>query len=140
MSHLHCYMIALAEDTEDAKSNVRGFIDDYYAREFYDYGGLEEGEEVVLLSEIRESLEATKAKETADRLAEIENEIKNWKAMDNRSMLGFSYVRYGKVLQESFCQDMPLFNIDNWDWSLPTKVPEEANNCNWYAVRADLHY
>jgi len=140
MSHLHCYMITLAENAEDAKSNVRCWIEDRFEKEFFDYGGLEDGEEVVLLSEIRESLEETKATETADRLSEIESQIKNWKEMENKSMLGFSYVRYGNVLQESFCSDMPLFNIEDWDWSIPTEVPEEAKNNNWYAVRADLHY
>jgi len=139
MAHLHCYMITLAEDAEDAKSNVRCWIEDRFEKEFFDYGGLEDGEEVVLLSEIRESLEITKVRVTEERLAEIEKDIQKWKDI-NRAMLGFSYVRYGNVFQEGFCSDMPFFNIEDWDWSLPTDAPKKAGKSEWYAVRVDLHY
>jgi len=142
--HLHCYMITLAESAEDAKSTVEDWIEEHFEREFYDYGGLEKGEEVVLLSEIRERLEAEKAEEVNRLIPEIENEIQKWKESGNRSMEGYSYVRYGNVLQESFCPDMPFFNINDWDWSLPEFVPKDCGDpesqYDWYAVKVDLHF
>jgi hypothetical protein len=35
---------------------------------------------------------------------------------------------------------MPYFNMENWDWSVPDKVPETAAGSDWYAVKADLHF
>jgi hypothetical protein len=142
--HLHCNFITLAENEEDAKSNVCYWIDDYANKEFFDYGGLESseeyaGEEVVLLDEIRERLAEDKA-EVDNLLPLIEHDIQTYKEAGNRKWLGFCHKRYGRILDEDLTSDMPFFNIENWDWSLPVEVPEEAKSNNWYAVRVDLHF
>jgi hypothetical protein len=137
--HLHCNFITLAESVGDAKSNVNCFIDEYAGRYFFDYGGLEEPDEpVVLLDEIREQLEADKA-EVDKLLPKIEEEIKVCKIKGHKSMEGYHHKRYGRILDEDLTSDMPFFNIENWDWSLPVEVPEESESNNWYAVRVDLH-
>ena len=137
--HIHVYIITLAEDVEDAKSNVSSWIDEYADREFFDWGGLEEPDDVVLLSEIIGELE--KEKEEADkRIPYYEEKIAVSKAQKSRSMTGFYYKQLGMILCENPTDDMPFFNIEQWDWSLPTEVPKKAAGMNWYAVKADLHY
>jgi len=137
--HLHTDIITLAEDAEDAKSTVSGWIDDHFEKEFYDYGGLEEGEGVALVSDVVKELEEAK-KYPEQQLIEIQKDIEKYKEAGNRGMEGFSHIRYGNILQESFCSDMPFFNIENWDWSIPTEVPENSEGCQWFAVRVDLHF
>ena len=141
MSHLSVYIITLAADAEDAKSEVESWLDDYANREFFDYGSIEEPEKVVLLSEIRKELEEKKA-EAESALPSIEIEIQRYKESGNRRMEGFSHKRYGAVLDEDLCSDMPFFNIENWDWSIPTEIPTlngDTEGMEWYAVMVDLH-
>jgi len=140
--HLHCWFVVLAGNPDEAKSEAETFIEEQHEKQFFDYGGLDEPEEVVPLGEIRERLKEEAEEYTAERLSEIEKDIERWKAMGNRGLLGHSYKRYGEVLSEDFCLDMPLFNITDWSWELPDKVPEgeEYKGHSWYAVRVDLHY
>jgi len=140
--HLHTYFLTLAEDVDDAKSNVESFIEDRFEKEFFDYGGLEESEKEIAfpLSEVLDRLKKSMDYTEKEILPEVENDIEEYKKTGNRTMLGYSHVRYGHILMESLCADMPFFNINCWDWTIPTKVPEEAKGCEWYAVMVDLHY
>ena len=141
--HIHTYFLTLAEDADEAKSNVESFIEDRFEKEFFDYGGLEETEESKLVSSVNDvciDLRESKFFTENDLLESIRKEIEQWKASGNRTMEGYAHKRYGEILMESFCADMPFFNIENWDWSIPTKVPEEAEGCQWFAVKVDLHY
>jgi len=138
--HLHIYLITLAEDEGEATSNVSCFIDDHFEKEFYDYGGLEEPEKVVLLDEVRENLAKEKEEWINEMIPKIENDMILYKEKGFRDQEGYAHKRYGDILCESFCPDMPFFNIDNWDWSLPMEIPEEAKNQKWFAVMVDLHF
>jgi len=140
--HLHCWFVVLAGNPDEAKSEAETFIEEQHEKQFFDYGMLDGPEEAVPLGEIREMLKEEAEKDTAERLFEIEKSIEKWKAMGSRQMLGYSYKRYGEILSEGFCPDMPFFNITDWSWELPDKVPErkEYKGHIWYAVRVDLHY
>jgi hypothetical protein len=138
--HLYVYIFTLAESVEEAKDDVRYWIDDYANREFFDYGGLAEPETAMLVSEVP-ATELEEARAETERLPPIiEADITQYKALGNRGMEGYSHIRYGHVLNESLCSDMPYFNKENWDWDIPTKVPEESKGLEWYAVKADLHF
>ena len=137
--HMHVYLITLALDAEDAKSEAEAWIGHHTLEEFFDYGSVEEPEDIVLVSSIRKDLEEGRA-EAEERLPGIERQIGMFKASGDRSMEGYCHKRYARILQEDPCEDMPYFNIENWDWSLPTIVPEKAKGKDWYAVRVDLHF
>ena len=136
--HLHVYLITLATDTEDARLEAETWIG-HHNGEFFDYGSVEDPGRVVLVSSIRKELEEGRA-EAEKRLPVIERQIGMFKASGDRDMEGYCHKRYARILQEDTCEDMPYFNIENWDWSLPTEVPEKANGRDWYAVWVDLHY
>jgi hypothetical protein len=138
--YLHVYIFTLAEDDEDAKSKVSSWLDDYADREFYDYAGREEPEKSMLLKEVPASELEDALYETERLLPIIEGDIAQHKASGNRGMEGYSHIRYGHILNQSLCSDMPYFNMENWDWSVPDKVPETAVGSDWYAVKADLHF
>jgi len=137
--HLYVDIITLAESVEDAKSNVRCWINDYADKEFFDWGDLEDGEKVVLLDEARDALEKQKAK-VNERLQELDKGIQNYKETGDRGAEGYLHKLYADILLENVTDEMPFFNIENWDWSLPVEVPEESKGFNWYAVRVDLHF
>ena len=135
---LNVYMITLAEDAQNAASEVESWLDHYANREFFDSGELEEPEEIVLVSEILKELEDKKAN-VEKLLSVIADDIKKYRENNNRSMEGYSYKRYGRILDEDPCPDMPFFNISNWDWSTPTEAPDNSTGMTWYAVMAKLY-
>jgi hypothetical protein len=138
--HLQCYIFTLAENDEDAKSNVRSWLDDYAGREFYDYAGLDEPETALLVKDIP-ATELEEAREETERLLPvIKNDIDLWEKEGNHSMEGYCHCRYGRILGEYLCSEMPYYNMDTGDWSIPDKVPDEAKGMNWYAVRANFHF
>jgi hypothetical protein len=129
--HLHVYIITLAKDAEDAKSKVSCWLDEYAEREFYDYAGIDEPETSLLLKDVPTG-ELEDARYESERLLPIiEGDIAQYKATGSRGMEGYSHIRYGHILNENLCSDMPYFNMENWDWSVPDKVPETAIGSNW---------
>jgi hypothetical protein len=139
--HVHVYIFTLAESKEDARSNVQCWLDDYAEREFYDYAGIDEQNITMPLSEIpKENLDAVLA-ETTRFLPIIENDIEQYKKSGNKEMEGYSHKRYGQILMESLSADMPYFNMETWDWQIPTEIPKEAGeHYSWWAVMTDFHY
>jgi hypothetical protein len=135
--HISKYLVTFAENEEDAKLKTESWLDEYAGKEFFEYGVIDEESEkqVVSLDEIREQLEAEKA-ELEKKLPEIEEEIRKCKESGNKSMEGDYHKRYGFILCEELTEDMPYFNIDLWDWSLPD---EKKDNGKWYAVLADFN-
>ena len=133
--HVFVYLLTLSESAEDAKSDVRIWLDEHSGLEFFDYGDIYEPEKVVHASDIRKELEHAKA-ETENILADIQNHIGKSKKSGDRKMEGYYYKCYGNVLMENCCQDMPFFNITDWSWGIPT----EAEGSDWYAVSVNLHY
>jgi hypothetical protein len=138
--HLYVYVFTLAENTEDAKSNVRCWLDEYAEREFYDYAVLSKPETAMLVKDVpTEELENAR-NETERQLPIIEGDIAKYKASCARGMEGYSHFRYGHILNENLCSDMPYFNMEHWDWSVPNKAHDVAIDSDWYAVMVDFHY
>ena len=137
--HMNVFIITLAEDAEDALSEVESWIDEYADREFFDYGSVIKPEQVRLVKDIAEELEKYKAI-TETYLPDIEKQIEQCKAEGSRGGEGYHHIRYGRILCEWCCYEMPFFNITDWDWSIPTKVPDHAEGRDWYAVYVDLHH
>jgi hypothetical protein len=133
-------LITIAEDADDAASTVEFWIEDHFEKEFFDWGKLEEPKKVVPLSEIKAELENGLEEWIAKRLAEVEADIAKHKASGDRMMEGYCHIRYGHILSEDCCQDMPHFNITDWCWGLSQEIPEGHEGKDWYAVRVDLHF
>jgi len=136
MSHLYKYIITLADDAEDAKVEVCCWLHDYANCEFFDYGRLEEPEQVSLVKDIVGELEQLKA-EVLKKIPAIEKDIKYYKGGERSAAEGYQHIRLGYILCEMCGDEMPFFNITNNDWSIPT---ETHNGKDWYAVMVDLHY
>jgi hypothetical protein len=139
--HVSVYLFTLAENKEDARSNVRCWLDDYCEREFYDYAGLDDRNIAKPLSAIpREEFDSA-LDDTMRFLPIIENDIRQYKESGSMGMEGYAHKRYGEILMESLTADMPYFNMEYWDWEVPKGVPKEAGEgVEWWAVMADFHY
>ena len=140
MSHLYVSIITLADDAEGAKLEVSIWLHDYANREFFDYGILAGPVQVSMVKDIVNKLERLKAEVFQGKLPAIMMEIEQSKAVGDRPGEGYHHIRYGQILCEQCCYEMPFFNITDNDWSIPTEVPGDAAGKDWYAVRVDLHY
>ena len=143
------YFITMAVDEDDAKINVSSWIEDYEGRESFGSGELaEESNENLPLcchvSKVRGYLE--KQKEIVPSAIQgLREGIKEFEALPEeeqekrRGEEGYIHKRLGCILQEEPCEEMPFFNIEMWDWSLPAEAPEKDYRY-WYAVLVDLHF
>lgn len=65
----------------------------------------------------------------------IESELKDaeekWK--DDNSMKGYCYKIAGSLLQEEFCFNQTVYNIDSYNYAIP------ENTENWWACVIDMH-
>jgi hypothetical protein len=138
--HLSVYVFTLAEDFEDAEGRVHRWVDECDGKEFFDYAEIECPGASVLLEEIPVHELRDVWGGTAQRLSMVEAEIARCKASGDRKKEGLLHFRYGDILMENPCSDMPFFNMEDWDWSVPNKVPGASAGKKWYAVKVDFHY
>jgi len=136
MSCTSKYILIEAENEDGAKMYAERFLDEYAGREFFDGGCIntETAGSVVPLSQVKDELEKDKREIFTVTLPEIEKEIADYKEHGVRMQEGWAHIRYGEILSECVCSDMPFFNPDYGDWT----IPEDADR--WYAVLVDLHY
>jgi hypothetical protein len=136
---LQAYVFTLAESFDDADGRVHSWIDECDGREFFDYAELVCPGASVLLEEIPVNELRGAWDETEQRLSTIAAEISQSKASGDRKKEGFLHFRYGNILMENPCSDMPFFNMEDWDWSVPNKVPRASAGKKWYAVKVDFY-
>jgi hypothetical protein len=126
-----------AEDKEDARDSVESWLDEYLGREFYD--GYRIGE-TVHRSEIHHSYfdkEWTRVEDMLDRQRE---EAEKYRRGKDRQGEGQAHHIAANILLERLCPEMPWFNRDTWDWSLPDKDGElEGEQDNWWAIEVTFH-
>jgi len=135
--HILVFLLTLAENEKEALSKARNWIDNNAGKEFFDYGELV-SDEAVLVDTIKEELKAKKEK-ALNELSFIEQDISMYIKQGDRKGEGWSHVRYGKILLEHPTSDMPFYNIEECDWSIPTVTWTDTDVGNWYAVNVDLH-
>jgi tRNA/tmRNA/rRNA uracil-C5-methylase (TrmA/RlmC/RlmD family) len=133
-------MITLSESAENAKSEVKNWLNELTHREFIEHGVVDETERVVLVNDILKELEEQKA-EALRKLPIIKNEIRKYKENGDKRMEGRYHIQYGNILTEELCSDMPFFNKWTRDWTIPTEVKKYKSNSEgfeWYAVMVCL--
>jgi len=143
MSYQDVYLIVLADSAEEARGEAESWLDEYNGREYYDSFRVEEDCESAPLSEIRGKLEALVKDHNGRIIPELEKEIEDCRKYGyGKDLLGNAYVRLGDVLREGFCSDMPVYNMENFDWSVPAEdagVERKAGGVEWYAVKVEIH-
>lgn len=139
--HIHVYIFTQALSTEEAKSNVRCYLDDYCGdHEPFDYGGIEEYEyekrKTALVSDIAGELPALL--EYAEQYLEQSlKQFDEYRTSGDRGAMGYQASIIHDIAGEHFCSDMPYFNMETEDWTVPTE--KSGVNGDWYAVPVDLH-
>ena len=56
-----------------------------------------------------------------------------WKKKGDLNMYGYNLRIAGNLFQQHFCFDCNVYNIDEWDYSIP------EDPIGWYAVLIDMH-
>jgi len=142
--HIHVYIFTLAESAEEAESNVRCYLDDYCGEHApFDYGGIEEYEyekrETKPVSEIAADL-PEQLKTADDCLQQSLKRFDEYRARGDKGAMAYQASVIHDIAGEHFCSDMPYFNMETEDWTVPTEKSGADGDGDWYAVRVDLHY
>jgi len=138
--HLVADLIALAQNADDAKQIIENWIEERGDREFFEFGGLDESASPCLLSEIRDELAGYKKEVFDKRLSEYKGKLRDYEKLRNAKEQGYYHHKIGDILGEFFCAEMPFFNTEDWNWSLPQEVPPEAEGKDYYAVKCDFRF
>jgi hypothetical protein len=132
--HFHPILLVQADSLEEAKIQARDFCEvESGGHSYFDYGDIVPDEETEWnkpLSEVRDKLPIKNNVELAmGFIAQAE------RRMDAREygQAGYLYRTAGQLLEELFCVEYPLFNIQYYDYS------REDYGEGWYVVEADLH-
>jgi hypothetical protein len=139
--YTRCYVFALAKNAEDAQREVQVWLDnDYDHKEYWDSASVMFIE--LYSGDFVESL--------ADSIQDSYQKcLTYWRGYFSDSVsddvLGFAHIRYGQLLSEYPCPDMPCYNIQTGDYCLPTEDMRLRNSkgdypVNWYAVKVHFHY
>jgi hypothetical protein len=131
--HFHPILLIQADSLEEAKSIAKDFCgSECGEHSWFDYGGVAADEETAWnkpLAEVWDKLPPARHIEDARCfIAKAGTELDK----QNYGMAGYYYHKAGLLLQERFCTESPVFNIQYNDYS---RVHEKG----WYAVEADLH-
>ena len=140
MSRVSIYVFISASDKDAAVSRVQSFLEESCGREFFD--GFEAVEDDVILASgltpdyIRKGDEAA-----ADLLQHHRKRAAECAEAGDKHGEGYALMSAGEILAEHLCSDMPWFNLDYWDWTVPCEshAPAEPGH-NWYAVMVEFHY
>jgi hypothetical protein len=132
---MHTYIIFLikADSLEDAKDEVRLYVEDMAGREWWDYGSIVEESEVN-----RPIAEVDWSKvEIPDHIKSAEVFVKSAevaKLKGNYTMAGFCYRKAGELFAEMISYEHPIYNYSDGTY----KMPKETDG--WYAIESDLHF
>jgi hypothetical protein len=125
------YFVTKAEDREDAIAAVESWLEDFAEREFYDSFEVDETD-VKRVWELPETYFSEALQKVDVELEYYKKSLAEYEAMGNKHQAGWCHVRIGQIFMETFCQDMPFWNMDSCGWELPDKD-------DW-AVMVSLHY
>lgn len=145
--HLGTYILVHESGKAEAIRLVETFLSDAvgdYRASGFDYGSVIETLEkkypdnkyefhsCPLLEKITELKEVESKIPQENRIAL--NKLKEVLAVEN-DYIAYTAKIVSQRLYQSFCPEMPFFNLSFSDWKLP-----ETNVEEWYAVAVDLHF
>jgi len=131
--HFHPILLVQADSLEEAKSSAEYFCENECGdRSYFDYGGIVEDKDTEWNKPISEAWDKlppdTHIEDALRFLKMAEDEL----AKKNYGQAGYYYSKAGDLLNENFCTEYPVFNIQHCDYS---RVNEEG----WFAIEADIH-
>jgi hypothetical protein len=131
MGHIIINFLILAEDFEDAIGRVEGFLEG--EKGFYDSyevlrkqsGYLPDMMDVIC--KLRNGPDSVTLAETCLADAKIQKEAGCF------GQAGYDYRRAGLLYEGALTQDMPIYNIDSFDYSVP------LDTGGWFAIAVNFH-
>jgi hypothetical protein len=142
MSYVIKYLFIPAGDKREAVEEIDSRLNDWLGKEFYD------GYEIVQsetkpVSEIPAGYFDKELCRTEDVLQSKRDEAERERRQGFREDEGHALRTVSDILCESFCQEMPWFNVDMWDWRVPYNhacdVVSLGDNETWWAVMVKFY-
>jgi hypothetical protein len=137
MAHIYARVFTSAPDKDTAICRVESWLEDCSEREFFDGAEVLE-DDVVLASSLSPVYFAKGRKETDGALRRRREDAVRSAERGDKSGEGRALIHAGNILCESLCYDMPWFNMEYWDWTVPDDASREQGK-DWYAVMVNFH-
>jgi hypothetical protein len=136
MATVSVYCFVAAGDKEEAARIVGVEIEERCEREFYeDWEVLEDG--VRPLSALSDDYLTEEYSHSQDMIQRFREEGEQARKKGNRLAEACAARRLSDLLCENMCPDMPWFNFEGYDFSLPSGPPGIGQ---WFAVMVEFYY
>jgi hypothetical protein len=133
--HFNPILLVQADSLDEAKHQAEIFCEcESGDHSYFDYGSIVPDEETEFnkpLSKVKGKLPANNHIEAA--MAFIEKADKML-AEKSYGTAGYYYETAGSLLQQHFCTETEVYNIQYYDYS------RGSDEETWYAIEADFHY
>jgi hypothetical protein len=140
MFHISVYVFTVARDEDDAARRVENRLEDFCGREFFDGFEVRKDSVVSVWSLVPEYVTA-RLKALDVLLRRRRKEAAGLAESGDKFQEGHALNRVGDILCEQMCEDMPWFNMEDWNWEIPGPVDISKNpGEDWYAVMTDFRY
>ena len=132
--HFKPILLVQAESLEEAKIIAGDFCDcECGEHAYFDYGGIVPDNETEWnkpLAEVKNKLpHDTSYKDAMEYIIKANEEL----GKNQRGQAGYYFCKAGELLQEMFCIDTSVYNVQFNDYS-------RDYGEGWYAIEADLHF
>ncbi|MDR1902479.1 MAG: hypothetical protein LBQ88_09395 [Treponema sp.] len=132
--HFHPVLLVQAESIEDAKRKAEDFVDGETGEHaYFDYGGIVPDKESEFNKPVCEVRGLLPHEDHLEKAMSFVEKAKEKTEQKEYGMAGFYYKKAGLLLEQSFCTESLVFNIQSDDYR---RNPEEDG---WYAIEADFH-
>jgi len=132
--HYHCILLVQADSLEEAKEKVEDFCNtDGGEHSYFDFGSIVPDKETEFnkpLSLVKDKLPVDDHITVAKTLIE---EADKMLGKQQYGAAGYNFCTAGSLLQEQFCTESKVFNIQYYDYS-------REYGEGWYAIEVDFHY
>jgi hypothetical protein len=126
-----------ADDKKDAAYAVESRLADWMGREFYYDGYLVRDDNVTLLTELAKTDRLLGYTRTQSKIQLLREEAVREQRLQNALGEARALRRASDLLFENMCIDMPWYNIDYGDFTVPSEPPKSGK---WWAVMVDFYY
>jgi hypothetical protein len=134
--HITITFITTAADIDDAISKVDGYLE---TESFYDYYNTLDDEAGTLDAKRAALLELQETYDCRGKADEFYKTAEDLKAKGNLYSAGYYYRKAGALYEGLLTDDVVIYNIDTYNYEIPTDNTGLINGESWFVVPVDFH-
>jgi hypothetical protein len=134
MSVVSVYCFVETEDKKELINRAKSFLENWLGNEFYDGFRVQEDGVLPYLSDLPSDYLEKECSRSQNLIQHLREKAAEMREAEDRLGEARAMRRASDLLYENLCPDMPWFNIESADFSIP------SDPLRWGAVMVDFYY